>query len=79
MKHVMVDVESEYMNACARIRNVTMTTLVRRLVQAIEEDQLVLAILDDADRYQERERYQHNFRPTRPPPPLGAQASSFDA
>lgn len=76
MSIVNVNVESDYIVACARIRDVTVTTLVRRLVQAIEEDQLVLAVLDDAEDYQRRERYQHSFRLKNGlPPPQAVPAS----
>jgi hypothetical protein len=61
-KHIGVEIDSDYLLACARIRNITMTTLVRRLMQVIDRDQLVLAVLDDEDNYHERERYQHQFR-----------------
>lgn len=39
--------EGEYLNACARIRNISLSALVRRLVRAAANDQMVSAILDD--------------------------------
>jgi hypothetical protein len=61
-KHIAVEVESDYLIACARIRNISTTKLVHKLMKAIAQDQLVLAVLDDEEQYGERERYQHRFR-----------------
>lgn len=61
-RHIMVHFDSEYLETCARIRNVTLSTLLRRLVDAIDRDQLVLAVLDDEERYRRHERHQHCFR-----------------
>ena len=36
-----------YLQECARIRNISVTRLATRLINAIARDQLVLAILDD--------------------------------
>ena len=60
MPIVGIKVDSEYLTACARIRNITLTTLVRELVQAIDQDQLVGAVLDD-DGKRIRERYRHRY------------------
>lgn len=60
-KQVFLEVDSDYLLACARIRNVSLTALLRKLVQAIDEDQLVLAVLDDEHNYRHHERYQHRF------------------
>ena len=54
-------VRSDYLVACARIRNITVSALVRKLIQTIDRDQLVLAILDDDSQHQ-RGRYEHRFR-----------------
>lgn len=51
----------QYIIACARIRNMTVTHLVRELVDVIARDQLVLAVLDD-DSKPERRRSEHKFR-----------------
>lgn len=58
------DLEDEgghYMVACARIRDITLTELVRRLLRVVSEDQLVLAILDD-DSKREHNRYQRGYK-----------------
>jgi len=39
--------EYRYMMACARIRGIRMQPFLRRLVQTIAKEQLVLSILDD--------------------------------
>lgn len=37
----------EYLEACARIRDITARSLVRRLLTVIARDQMVACILDD--------------------------------
>lgn len=61
-KQIFITVDSDYLAACARIRNVSLTGLVHRLIHVIDRDHLVLAILDDEDHYREKERYKHSFR-----------------
>jgi hypothetical protein len=39
--------EQEYLSTCARIRGISITRLLSRLVTDITKDQLVLSILDD--------------------------------
>ena len=60
MFNITFDIESKYLTDCARIRNITRTTLVRRLMTIIDQDQLVGAILDD-DAARTQQRYQHRF------------------
>lgn len=55
----------QYMIACARIRDLTLPSLIKRLVTVIARDQLVLAVLDDdGEQRLNRERYEHRFRKT---------------
>lgn len=44
----------EYFDACARIRGISTTALVQRLLDAIAADQMVLSILDDEGDYRRR-------------------------
>lgn len=37
----------DYLETCARIRNISKSSLMRRLLSTITNDQLVLSILDD--------------------------------
>ena len=60
MPNVSVKIDSDYLIACARIRNVSVTGLVRELMETITEDQLIRAILDDEGRHI-RKRYQHRY------------------
>jgi hypothetical protein len=53
---------TDYFHRCARIRNISTSELMRRVIGTIERDQLVLAILDDDSSPEERERYQHRYR-----------------
>lgn len=53
-----------YFESCARIRDITTTRLLGRLVEVIAADQLVLSVLDDGDRYRRR-KGEHHFRPRR--------------
>jgi hypothetical protein len=50
-RHLNIEISDphfEYLDACARIRGVTMSGLVGRLLHTIAEDQLVLSVLDDS-------------------------------
>jgi hypothetical protein len=47
MRRPLSPSEHDYLDACARIRDVTVTRLVEQLLVAIVEDQMVLSILDD--------------------------------
>lgn len=38
-----------YLHSCARIRGISLTALLTRLVDLIGQDQLVASVLDDAD------------------------------
>jgi hypothetical protein len=53
--------QGQYLIACARIRNVTVTALVHQLIDAIAQDQLVLAVLDD-DGQRHHAAHKHRFR-----------------
>ena len=54
------DADLEYLQSCARIRHISTTRLVMRLIRVIARDQLVLSVLDDdskADARQPNARY----------------------
>jgi hypothetical protein len=53
---------AEYFEACARIREITVTRLFEKLVDIIADDQLVLGILDDESKPC-REPGKHRYRP----------------
>lgn len=47
----IVDLSEEainYMESCARIRKISCTRLMQRLLKAVFQDQLVLSVLDDS-------------------------------
>jgi hypothetical protein len=50
-----------YFVACARIRKIKPSSLFRRLLMAISEDQLVASVLDDADELKARKKGEHRF------------------
>ena len=54
--------EGQYLVRCARIRDVTVTHLLRRVVNAVARDQLVAAVLDDNDSKKRHERHTRKFR-----------------
>lgn len=57
-----------YLISCAKIRNVSVPTLVRELIDVIARDQLVLATLDDGDAPRargSRPRYARRFNERR--------------
>jgi hypothetical protein len=65
---VFVDVDEHsdagsYFLACARIRDISPRSLLRRLVATISEDQLVVSVLDDADAIKERRKGEHRYQP----------------
>lgn len=45
--HDFPDEAAEYLEACARIRNMGRSIFIRTLLEKIAEDQMVLAIMDD--------------------------------
>jgi hypothetical protein len=54
-----------YLIACARIRDVTVTHLMREVIDVVTKDQLITAVLDDDSRrrhHDEDNRYLHRFR-----------------
>jgi hypothetical protein len=51
-----------YLDACARIRNMSKTALLGRLIEIIGRDQLVLSILDD-DSKPDRQKGAHRYKP----------------
>jgi hypothetical protein len=56
--------DGRYLLACARIRGVSIATLVSRLMSVISQDQLVLAILDDESQPAMLKRGEHRFKDT---------------
>jgi hypothetical protein len=59
------EVDTEYFEACARIRNITATSLLRRIINAIARDQMVASVLDDDD-LKARLKGEHRYRKARP-------------
>lgn len=55
----------DYLASCARIRDITLTALITKLIETIAQDQLVLSILDDDSRPAPREKGKHGFREPR--------------
>jgi len=51
-----------YLAACARIRDISIRSLTRRLVDTIAEDRLVSAVLDDGDHIQKRRQGEHRYK-----------------
>ncbi len=50
-----------YLVKCARIRNISVNGLVRRLMDVIARDELVMSILDDAGQCVDRRKGEHRF------------------
>ncbi len=53
--------DTEYLRACARIRNISLTSLIKRLVDTIADGQLVASVLDD-DATTARRKGEHPYR-----------------
>lgn len=51
----------QYLQACARIRDVSLTRMTQLLIDRIGEDKLVAAVLDDDGRHQ-RSKYEQRYR-----------------
>ena len=51
-----------YLASCARIRDISVRSLARRLVDVIAEDRLVSAVLDDGDTIQKRKQGEHRYK-----------------
>lgn len=63
---VLVDTITDhdaYFEASARLRNISKTALMNRLIKAIGEDQLVLSVLDDDSKPTPKTKGEHGFRP----------------
>jgi hypothetical protein len=66
--NIVIDTETPdgmYFDSCARIRNISLSSLVRRLLDMIAEDQMVASILDDGDAILQRRRSEHSYRTPR--------------
>ena len=46
----LTEAEMAYLSQCAKVRGISTTRLLERLVRLIARDQLVLSILDDGER-----------------------------
>jgi hypothetical protein len=57
------DEELAYIDSCARIRDITVSALINRIVRTTARDQLVAGLLDDADEMRKRARGEHRYRP----------------
>jgi hypothetical protein len=54
--------EDNYLTQCAKLRNISVHSLLKRLVRTIARDQMVGAILDDAEHLQDRKPGEKRFR-----------------
>ena len=60
IKHI-ADEHAPYFDACARLRDISKTALLTRLIDVIGRDQLVLSILDDDSKPQHRKKGAHRY------------------
>lgn len=66
MRRLLVTISDEhepYFDSCARMRDLSLTGLLQRLVDTIGKDQLVLGILDDDSKPQPKQKHEHGYRP----------------
>ena len=49
-KNVVIPLETEYLESCAKVRGISRTRLVQIIMERVIEDKLVRAILKDADK-----------------------------
>lgn len=57
------DEHDGYFDACARLRDISKTALLKRLLDVIGRDQLVLSILDDDSKPEPKKKGEHGYRP----------------
>ncbi len=62
------DVTANYLDKCARIRNISRTCLINRLLDVVAEDQLIGSIFDDADTILQRRPGERYFKDHGNPP-----------
>ncbi len=55
------DADADYFTKCARIRDLSRASLLRRMLHTIAQDQLVGSILDDGDAPRKRRNGEHRF------------------
>jgi hypothetical protein len=53
--------QGHYLRTCARHRDISLTRLAQILINKIAEDQLITAVLDDADGHS-RSKHEHRHR-----------------
>jgi hypothetical protein len=46
----LTEEENQYLEACARMRRISKSKMVRRLLKVIMEDQMIASVMDDADK-----------------------------
>ncbi len=56
----------DYLRSCARIRRISVSSLLRRLMHHIADDQMVASILDDEDSFTRRKSEHHYRGPAAP-------------
>lgn len=52
-----------YFDACARMRDISVTALMTKLLDVIGRDQLVLSILDDDSKPAPKKKHEQGYRP----------------
>lgn len=52
----------QYFFRCARIRNITPSSLLKRLVDTMTDEQMIPAVLDDQDDMLVRRKGEHRYR-----------------
>lgn len=62
IKHIP-DEHEPYFDSCARLRDISKTALLARLIDVIGRDQLVLSILDDDSKPLSKRKGEHRYRP----------------
>ena len=66
LMRLLVDTSSDidpYLESCARLRDISKTALLNRLIDVIGRDQLVLSVLDDDSRPSPKQKGEHGYRP----------------
>ena len=70
------DATANYLDKCARIRNISRTCLINRLLDVVAEDQMVGGILDDSDTILQRRPGERYFKGPEAAPGVARRAKT---
>lgn len=79
VQHQIMGADENYLESAARLRKMSRTKLLRTVIEIVLRDQLILSIMDDADRPMAVAVAKRDYTPrgtNPPPPPITRQRSN---